>query len=510
MKSSYYRKKWSSINAHIVDPEEIKRLSRQVAHSFMDSYLKDCHYEADYIDLLCEMTTISRDPELNSVAARALFSIIIESLCDEFEALQTETYNRVMAQVITFCRKLSAGRELDRSLNDFGISCRKDLLDRIKGIRTEGRSLSRHRDIKKILVLSRVTIGADIAVTSVIIQRLSKQYPKAEMVLIGGGKLDEIYGGNPRIRLQQAEYEKDGGLLERLLNWQLVLNIIQQELADCPLYNTILVDPDSRLSQLGVLPIIAPEHYYFFDSRSDVSFADNMAMAQLTNAWLNKITGNDDFRYPAVWLLPEPLKKAAALYQKLRNNGTRRVIAINFGVGGNPRKKVGQLLEQELLLSLLREPNTVIALDKGYGEKELHYSNSLLKVVRQNEYATEDVSFTAEFNSDISSGVIGLQTGIGEIAAIIANCDEYIGYDSACQHIAAALQIPCLTIFGGSNNMRFIRRWSAFGANSCRMVHVDTLSDPTAIDVEDIIVRIMHERRMQDRPRIEDLINGIC
>ena len=103
MKSSFYRKKWSNIKTHIVDPEEIKRLSRQVAHSFMDSYLKDSHYEEDYIDLLCEMTTISRDPGLNSIAARALFSIIIESLCDEFEELQTETYNRVMTQVINFC-----------------------------------------------------------------------------------------------------------------------------------------------------------------------------------------------------------------------------------------------------------------------------------------------------------------------------------------------------------------------------------------------------------------------
>jgi len=497
MKSSYYRNNWSNIKTHIVDPAEIRRLSRQVAHSFMDSYLKDCHYEADYIDLLCEMTTISRDPELNSVAARALFSIIIESLCDEFEALQTETYNRVMAQVITFCRKLSAGKELDRSLNDFGISGRKDLLGRIKIIRRETKSLLRHRNIKKILILSRVTIGADVAVTSIIIQRLTERYPKAEMVLIGGGKLDEIYSGNPRIRLQKAEYEKNGGLLERLFNWQLVLNIIQQELVDCPLDNTILVDPDSRLSQLGVLPIIEPEHYFFFDSRSDVSFADNMSMAQLTNAWLNKVTGKDNFRYPAVWLRPEPLRKAAALYQKLRNNGSRRVIAINFGVGGNPRKKVGQLLEQELLLSLLKEPNTVIVLDKGFGEKELHYSNSLLEAVKQNGYSIENALFAAELDSDIRSGVIGIQTRIGEIGAIIANCDEYIGYDSACQHIAAALQIPCLTIFGGSNNMRFIRRWSAFGANSCRMVHVDTLSDPTAIDVEDIIIRIMHERRMQ-------------
>ena len=148
----------------------------------------------------------------------------------------------------------------------------------------------------------------------------------------------------------------------------------------------------------------------------------------------------------------------------------------------------------------------MIVLDKGSGEKELLYSNFLLEAVKQNGYVTEDASFSAELDSDISSGVIGLQTRIGEIAAIIANCDEYIGYDSACQHIAAALQIPCLTIFGGSNNMRFIRRWSAFGANSCRMVHVDTLSDPTAIDVEDIIVRIMHERRKQEtrKLKIED------
>ena len=484
-----------NLKAQIVDPEGLGRLSRQVAHSFMDSYLKDCAYEEDYIDLLCEMTTISQDPGLNSVAAQALFSIIIENLCDDFEELQTETYNRVMAQVITFCRKLSAGKELDRSLNDFGIYGHNDLLERIKAIRLEVKPLSQHRDINKILLLSRVTIGADVAVTSIIIQRLAKLYPKAEIVLIGGGKLDEIYGGNPRIRLQKAEYQRQGGLLERLFNWQLVLDIIQQELATCPLDNTILVDPDSRLSQLGVLPIIPPDHYHFFDSRSDVSFAANMSMAQLANAWLDKVTGVHDFRYPGVWLAPGPMQKAAALYSKLKENGTRRVIAVNLGVGGNPRKKVGRLLEQELLLSLLQEPNTVVVLDKGLGKMELQYSNSLLDTVKQNGYPIEDAVFSAEFNSDISSGVIGLQTRIGEIAAIIAECDEYIGYDSACQHIAAALQTPCLTIFAGSNNMRFIRRWSAFGANRCQIVHVDTLSDPTAIDVEDIITRIMNERR---------------
>ncbi|MGD9305812.1 MAG: glycosyltransferase family 9 protein, partial [Desulfobacterales bacterium] len=98
---------------------------------------------------------------------------------------------------------------------------------------------------------------------------------------------------------------------------------------------------------------------------------------------------------------------------------------------------------------------------------------------------------------DITEGVVGLETRIGEIAAVIAQSDEYIGYDSAGQHIAAAVETPCLTIFAGSNNMRFLRRWSAFGQNSCKIVHVDTLNDPKAVNINDIIIRIMNERSIQ-------------
>jgi ADP-heptose:LPS heptosyltransferase len=158
---------------------------------------------------------------------------------------------------------------------------------------------------------------------------------------------------------------------------------------------------------------------------------------------------------------------------------------------------VGGQLEKQLLLSLLEEPDTVIVLDKGFGEEELLDSNLLLDTARDAGFDVQEATFGATLSRGLRSGVIGMQTRIGEIAAIIANCDEYIGYDSACQHIAAALRTACLTIFAGSNNMRFIRRWSAFSPNSCQIVHVDTLTDPTAIDVEDIITRIMNERRMR-------------
>lgn len=496
MESAFYREKWSNLKAQIIAPQDFRRLSRQIAHSFMDAYLKDCHYQEDYIDLLCEMTTFSEDTDLNGIAAQALFGIIIESLCDDFEDLQTETYNRVMAQIINYCRKLRAARDLDRFLREFKIYSRQDLLTRINKIRLDQKQLSPKRDVKKILLLSRVTIGADVAVTSIIIQRMAQLFPSAELVLIGGAKLDEIYGGNANIRLNQVVYSRKGGLLDRLSSWQSVLKIIDRELAACPLENTILIDPDSRLSQLGVLPIIDLENYYFFDSRSAVSFAGNLSMAQLTNAWLNRITGLKEFHYPMVWLCPSDLHQAAQLVNQLKGSGARRILALNFGVGGNPRKKVGHRLEQELLLNLLQAPDTVILLDKGAGEDELRSSDALLAGIKSNGVAVHNGSFEAGVDAGFNRGVIGLQTRIGEIAAIIANCDEYIGYDSACQHFAAALNIPSLTIFAGSNNMRFIRRWSAFGLNTCKIVHVDTLSDPSSIDVEDIIIRIMNARQM--------------
>ncbi len=498
MKPAFYREKWSNLKSQIITPHDFRRLSQQIAYSFMDAYLKDCRYEEGYIELLCEMTTFSEDTDLNGIAARALFSIIIESLCDEFEDLQTETYNRVMAHIITYCRKLRSAKELDRFLQKFQIYTRDDLLVRINKIRLDNKILSRKPRIKKVFLLSRVTIGADVAITSIIIQRLAKIFPAAELVLIGDIKLDDIYGGNSRIRLRHVAYDRKGGLLDRLSSWQAVLTIIDRELSTCPLENAILIDPDSRLSQLGVLPIIDPDHYFFFDSRSEASLACNLSMAQLTNSWLNKITDETDFHHPRVWLRPFDLDKAARLCDGLKNNGTRRLIALNLGVGGNPRKKVGQRMELELLLSLLQEPKTVILLDKGFGDDEIRVSDSLLAGVNAKGYPIQHAVFGQGMeNPKFDSGVIGVQTRIGEIAALIASCDEYIGYDSACQHIAAALKIPCLTIFAGSNNMRFIRRWSAFGPNTCKIVHVDTLSDPSAIDVEDIIIRIMNERRME-------------
>jgi ADP-heptose:LPS heptosyltransferase len=122
----------------------------------------------------------------------------------------------------------------------------------------------------------------------------------------------------------------------------------------------------------------------------------------------------------------------------------------------------------------------------------------MLAVIEKHGYFTIQTVFGDEETDGLVWGVIGLQSRIGEIGALIANSDEFIGYDSACQHISVALEIPCITIFAGSNNMRFIRRWSAYGRQSSHIVHVDSLTDTAAVDIEEIIARIMHHRKGYD------------
>ncbi|MDY6954149.1 MAG: hypothetical protein SWE60_21800, partial [Thermodesulfobacteriota bacterium] len=429
MKSTFYRDKWSALRRRPPDQEALGRLARQIAYSFLDYYLKDCRYEEDYIDLLCEMTTFSQDPRLDSPGAQALFGIIVETLCDDFEELQTDTYNRVMAQVISYCRKIPAGKDLDRALKGFEIYSSEHLLDRIKTVRANDNSLSAEKSVRKILLLSRVTVGADVAITSIIIQRLAKIFSHAELVLIGDKKMAEVYGGNPRIRMKEVSYSKKGGLLPRLSVWHQVLEIIQEEMASCPLEETVLVDPDSRLSQLGILPLIPLDYYLFFDSRSDTSFDSNMSMAELTNAWLDNFLGEESFCYPKVWLPPSYLAAAKPLCENIRNHGARRIISVNFGVGGNPRKRVGKPLEEKLLLTLLQEPGTVILLDKGFGDEERAYADALLQVISRQGYSVSHRLFDSQSNEQIAWGVVGVQTRIGEIAALISNSDEFIGYD---------------------------------------------------------------------------------
>jgi len=496
MEPSTYRNKWIDLKKISCSKDELSQLSRQVAFSFVDRYYQNGSFEPEYIDLLCEIATSFSDMELNNRAASALFEIIVEKLCDDYEDMPVEIYSRLMSQVITYCRNIPAGEELDKRLAEFRISSFESIYHRANFIHSREYSCDINKPPDKIILLSRVTIGADVAILSVMIQRLAKIFPQTEIVIIGNKKLTGVFGGNPGIRIQQLNYARRGGLLERFASWHKTLDILAEEMPpDCE-ENILLIDPDSRISQLGVLPLTHRENYLFFNSRKFPSSVKNTCMAELTNRWMDTVFGTSDFCFPKVWI-PSPIaNKARIMTSRLAAAGCRKIITVNFGVGENPRKRLDADFEKKLLGEILKSPQTVVLLDRGFGEDELSRSGSLIFDLRDQGFETASVRFGDSELPGMSHGILGVESAIGEIAALIAECDEFIGYDSACQHIAAAAQTPTLTIFAGSNNMKFIRRWSACGNTQCKIVHVNTLTDPRHINADEVILRIMEERTL--------------
>ncbi|MCB1649434.1 MAG: hypothetical protein H7A05_03610 [Pseudomonadales bacterium] len=498
MRPAYYRQQWALIKES-PDPAQLQSLAQRIAAVFIDRYLYSDEYNADYIELICEMATCCKDPSLNQIAARILFGTIVERLCDDFEELQTETYNRLICQVASYLRRLPEGGRLDAQLNAFHLHNEEQLYQRIESMRLSPDSpLPPGLNPRRVLVLSRVTIGADVAVTSVICQRVQQRFPGADVVVLGNAKLRQIMAPESGIRVRELHYARHGGLVERFSVWLDLVAVVNEELDGLSAQEYLVLDPDSRLTQLGVLPLVAEQQYRFFNSRGKPDYPVKGSISALSNHWLDAVLGAAGFCYPGVWLAPQVLRHAQRFLQPQGRAGKRHVITLNLGVGGNMRKRVPGGFELDLVLSLLRETDTLVLLDMGFGEEETRRSHHILEAARAAGYNTTMLPYRALEASATGLGEVrlfGIECDVGEIAALIACSDEFIGYDSACQHIGAALGVRTYTVFAGTSNARFIRRWHASGPNVSEIVYVDTLSREHEVNAEELIARLYDLRK---------------
>ena len=127
-----------------------------------------------------------------------------------------------------------------------------------------------------IYVLSRVTLGADIKITSIILDAMKHRFPEAAIVLVGNRKSDQLYFADSRISQLIADYPRSGSVTERI---QFAPDL--RDRLEGP--NRIVIDPDSRMTQLGLIPVCEPERYFHFPSRSADSTAN---LTDLTQGWV--------------------------------------------------------------------------------------------------------------------------------------------------------------------------------------------------------------------------------
>ncbi len=168
------------------------------------------------------------DSFVAAAATRALFTVIVERLADLFEPALCEVYASLFARVVA------------RSIPDYDAD---ELALRYRRISQPKRFIG--GEINRVFVLSRVTLGADIAVTSVVLAAMKERFPDAEICFVGPAKNAEMFAADPRIVSIPINYTRSGTLRERF--WQR-----SNYVAFSTRPGTLVVDPDSRLTQLGL------------------------------------------------------------------------------------------------------------------------------------------------------------------------------------------------------------------------------------------------------------------
>ena len=252
-----------------LEAEQVEREARRAADLIISAHQERGGYLRDAVTLLCEITA-DENREVARAGVRILFPALIERLNDSFDPAACELYDRIFAQVIDFHRRLEHAADFDEALRGFGLMSESDLLARKSSILDPRSSILNPRpSILKVLLLSRVTIGADVAVTSVIMSKLQAMLPRAEFVLLGSSKLRELFGGDPRVRIHEIKYERGADVISRLKSWIDVVEAVKDEIRGLSSDEFLLIDPDSRLTQLGLLPLVKDDrNYFFFESRS--------------------------------------------------------------------------------------------------------------------------------------------------------------------------------------------------------------------------------------------------
>jgi ADP-heptose:LPS heptosyltransferase len=336
-----------------------------------------------------ELHTLDELRTLGEECPGEFFSIVIESLADSFDPRQSDAYDYSM-------------RAWD--------------LHRLKA------PPAPPEHAETVYVLSRVTLGADIKITSMVLDAMKRRFPNARIVFVAGRKSIELFEADTSLEFMEAAYPRKGPVSERIA-------FGHQLRAQLNAPRALVVDPDSRMSQLGLIPLAEPGRYFHFPSRT--AGGQTLAnLSTLTADWLERtfgVTGQS-------WIAPRPCEITTG----------RPAVAISLGVGENESKRIPGDFEARLIRHLADRCAT-IHLDRGAGGEE-----------------ARRVTDAAEASGALHK-VRFHEGSFAAFVSIIIQSDFYAGYDSAGQHAAAAAGIPLITIFKGAPNQTFRSRWEPFG-----------------------------------------------
>jgi ADP-heptose:LPS heptosyltransferase len=294
--------------------------------------------------------------------------------------------------------------------------------------------------VDTVYVLSRVTLGADIKIVSPILRAMRSRFPQARIVFITNRKSADLFENDGTIEFLEAAYPRTGSICDRVAFAEQLRDTLATP-------HRIVIDPDSRITQLGLIPVCEPERYFHFPSRTAGGESD-ASLSDLVSDWLNQsfdAAGN-------AWIAPATVAIDCAL----------PIAAVSLGVGENENKRLGLGFEAALIAAIAARFPTVY-LDRGMGGAE-----------------RQRVTEAAERSGAIAR-IRFSEGSFAAFASIIARSQFYAGYDSAGQHAAASAGTPLVTVFAGAPSDRFRARWSPDSPTG-RVINADAATPDECLD----------------------------
>jgi ADP-heptose:LPS heptosyltransferase len=381
----------------------------ELALELLNQCLRGNAYSSELLEMLLRYA-LSADAAQARRASHALFGIVVERLGDLFEPCLADCYAALFSEAIAY------------ALPDLR---REDLLERFRQIRVQKKF--RGPDPQRVFVLSRVTLGADVAITSLVLDAAKRRFPHSRILFMGPRKNFDLFAADARLEHQAAPYVREGSLAERLSVFTALRDTLWAD-------DAIVIDPDSRLTQLGLLPVCPEDRHFFFESRSFGEYSGE-SLPELTRSWLANTFGVADAKG---YVAPEQRAEAAD-------------ITVSLGVGENPAKRLDDPFERRLLETLASSGDSILV-DRGCTEEEAARVDAAVE------------------------GLSNVRTWTGSFAAFarsIAGSKLYLGYDSAGQHVAAATGVPLVTVFSGHASDRFFLRWRPYGLGPREIIRVE-------------------------------------
>ena len=422
-----------------------KMTATELARGVMEASLGSRDF-ARYSRSLASLA-FSRNRKIAAEATHVVFADVVQPLADRFEDDSYDVHAAFMAEAVH-----APGSPITADIEGLGYAHPQDLIERYGMLRSEALEKTVvYEDILKVVVLSRVEIRADVAITSTILQCANIAFRSAELDLVAPKENAYLIGIPYRMNRKIVSYPRDGPLANRLLAWKRVRDKVRASIEDFQPGEWLVVDPDSCITQNGLLPLTDDGYVRFFDSRSYAE-GERAPIAELAADWCG------------LWFFWGGIEAQPFVAQRFGNcsGGSflssslrKRIAGVSFAVDGKESARLGGDFE-DALLELLRKRGYWTVLDCGRNEADAAVAAERVHAFRG---STNHLTVIDDARHN-QARLMACKATPATFGGWVSRASVYVGYDSAMSHVVATFFVPVIQVSAGAPNEMYRARWT--------------------------------------------------